>query len=180
MKEDNLPVPVKKENLPKLKNPLHDLISGNMPGLPNIIQNSMPLEMPRASFKQGSVSLFFGNIKRNQLVKSVKAEAEIATQSRIAVHEKLEMVHELITFSARTQNTFQEYEHQQHMRRVAEDQAALTTRNMELQNNKMEIEIYKLQAEATEAGHNANISELDYMMRKLQYEKMMKEMENGE
>jgi hypothetical protein len=69
---------MKKDDLPALRNPLHDMISGNMPGLPDIIQNSMPVEMPRASFRQSSVGLFFGNVKRNQLVKSMKAEAEMA------------------------------------------------------------------------------------------------------
>lgn len=191
MKKNNL-VAFKGNNPSANKHPLNNLIMGNMPGLPSIIQNSMPPELPRASYKQGSIDLFFGNIKRGQLLKAVTAEAEMAEETRKAVHSKLEMIHEMITFSARTQNTFQEYEHQQIMRRVAVEQSALTTTHMELvnenqkiqnenlqlQNDHLKVQTYKLQAEATQAGWEANISELDYKMRLKQFEKMMGEMQN--
>jgi hypothetical protein len=90
----------------------------------------------------------------------------------------LEKIHELITFSARTQNTFQEYEHQQTVRRIAFEQAALTTTHMELLNENQRLQNYKLQAEATTAGWEAKISELDYQVRDEQFKKMMKEMQN--
>ncbi len=100
----------------EMTNPVQDMIQGNMPGLPQIIQNAMPPELPRATYQQSSIELFFGNIKRKQLVKSAKAEADLARYSREQVENKLEVVHSLFTFSAKVADTLGEFEHRKTMR----------------------------------------------------------------
>lgn len=149
------------KNKTELYNPMQDLMQGNMPGLPQIIQNSMPVELPRASFQQNSVGLFFGNIKRNQLVKATKAEAEIARYSKESVQDKLETIHSIVTFSARTADTLGMYEHGKTMR-------ALEVREKE-------ADIYIKNAQAQQIGFEVKLSELDYNMRLKQYKKMEEE-----
>jgi hypothetical protein len=136
-------------------------MQGNMPGLPQIIQNSMPVELPRASFQQNSISLFFGNIKRNQLVKATKAEAEIARYSREAVQDKLETIHSIVSFSARVADTLGQYEHNK------------TLRSLEVREK--EADIYIKTAQAQQMGFEAKLSEIDYNIKLKQYNEMMKE-----
>ena len=149
------------KNMPELHNPMISLMQGNMPGLPQIIQNSMPVELPRASFQQNSVGLFFGNIKRNQLVKATKAEAEIARYSKESVQDKLETIHSIVTFSARTADTLGMYEHGKTMR-------ALEVREKE-------TDIYVKNAQAQLIGFEVKLSELDYDIRLEQYKKIKEE-----
>jgi len=164
-----------KKNLPHLRNPMNDLIMGNMPGLPEIIKNSMPVELPRASFQQNSVSLFFGNIKRNQLVKSVKAEAEIAEYSNRAVKAKLDTVHEIITFSSKVMDTIGVYEHNKDMRRIEFEKGNAEIRVLELSEQEKQVDIYIKQAQAQQIGYEAKLTELDYNIRLKQYKKMAEE-----
>jgi hypothetical protein len=147
-----------RHHLPQLRNPLEDLIKGNMPGLPQIIQNSMPVELPRASFQQSSLGLFWGNVKRNQLVKSTKAEAEIAEYSHRSVVAKLNTVTSLVTYSAGIAESLECFEHRKAMR------------NLEIQER--QAQVYLIQAQAKQAGHEAQLSELDYNIRMKQYKKM--------
>ena len=140
---------------------MQELIMGNMPGLPQIIQNSMPMEMPRANYRQSTVGLFFGNVKRNQLVKSIEAEAKIAEQSKLAVQSKLDTIHSIVTFGPRVMDTIEQFGHLSNVRKLAE-------RNMELGNTKLELEIYNLQMET-------KMSELDLNVRERQYNKMREE-----
>lgn len=129
-------------NKTELYNPMQDFMMGNMPGLPAIIQNSMPVELPRASFKQGTIDLFFGNIKRNQLVKAAKAEADLARYSKEAVLDKLEVVQALMTCSAKMADAFGQYEHNKVMRRMAEDEGRgkVVLLNLEAEEKKAKIQ----------------------------------------
>jgi hypothetical protein len=176
----NLPIPTD-NRLPAKKYPP----TGNVPGLPAMIKDSMPPDMPRPNFKDGPISLFFGNVSRKQVATAVKLEAEIAEDSRKIVQAKLDSYHDFLTFSARTQNTFRTYDHMEFMRQVEKEQSGLRTRNMELQNEnlelqnrKMEMETHKLQAEAMSAGWNAKEDEMNFKMREIQFNKMLEEMGN--
>jgi hypothetical protein len=137
----------------------------NLPELPQLFQSAMPVEIPRASFKQNSVSLFFGNVKRRQLVKATKAEAEIAEYSRQAVHSKLEMFHEIITYSARAQDTFAEYKHRE------------TMRGLEVEEKRADIYIKNAQAQLI--GYEVKLSELDLNIKLKQYKKMEEDTDVG-
>ena len=61
-----------------------------------------------------------------------------------------------------------EFHHKKNVRKLFE-------KNIELTNNKLEVEIYKLQAEATTSGWEAKLSELDYNVKLKQYKKMEEE-----
>ena len=147
------------KNLPELHNPMINMLDGNMPGLPQIIQNSMPVEMPRASYNQSSIGLFFGNVKRKQLVKAMKTEAEMAEYAKQSVHSKLEMITDLVTCSARLTDTMGMYEHNK------------TMRNLEVQEK--QADIYIKHAQAQQMGFEAKLSELDYNIRLKQHNEMM-------
>jgi hypothetical protein len=143
----------KNDKLPQLRNPME-----GMSQLPQLFENAMPIELPRASFKQNSVSLFFGNVKRNQLVKATKAEAEIAEYSRQSVHSKCEAFFEVITLGSRVEDYFAQIKHN------------TIIRDLEVQEK--QADIYMKQAQAQQMGFEAKLSELDYNMRLKQYQKM--------
>lgn len=151
----------KKDNLPQLRNPMGEIMMGNMPGLPDIIKNAMPVELPRASFQQNSFSLFFGNVKRNQLVKATKAEADIARYSKEAVCNKLETIHAIVTFSGRIADTLGQYEHSK------------TMRGLEIREK--EADIYIKTAQAQLIGYEVKLAELDFDIRLKQHKKMEEE-----
>lgn len=159
----------------ELVNPVQDLITGNMPGLPQIIQNAMPPELPRATFEQGSISLFFGNVKRKQLVKSSEAEAKLARFSREQVEDKLGTIHALVTFSAKVSDTLGFYEHEKSMRSLAVQQGHATLRNLELDAKEKEAKIQQLNYQTALIAQEVKLTELEVSFKMKQYKKMEEE-----
>ncbi len=153
----------------ELINPVQDLISGNMPGLPQIISNAMPVELPQLNFNQSTIGLFFGNIKIGQLVKAKKGEAELARYSREQVEDKLAVVDKLLTFSAGVADTLHEFEHRKTMRMLEaqERQSIVQIRQLEIQEK--QADIYIKTAQAQQVGFEAKLSELDYKVRSKHY-----------
>lgn len=141
------------KNLPQVLGPLN-----NLPELPQLFENAMPIELPRASFTQNSISLFFGNVKRNQIVKSTKAEREIAENQYHAVVAKQGALFEAITFGSKVENHFAQIRHNTVMR------------DLEIQEK--QADIYIKNAQAQQIGYEVKLSELDYNMRLKQYKKM--------
>jgi hypothetical protein len=148
------------------------MMTGGLPGLPDIIKNVIPVNTPQMRYEQNPVSMIFGNFKRERLAKAKAIEAEIAASSNATVNSNLNSIHSFMTFSSRCADTFHQYEHLRVMR-------DLEQKHITLLNQKLEIEIYKLQAEATTSGHEANISELDYKVRLKQYEELISEKLEG-
>ncbi len=154
---------MKDKNKPEteLVNPLTDMIQGNMPGLPQIIQNAMPPELPRATFEQGSLSLFFGNIKRKQLVKSAEAEAKLARFAHEQTESKLATIHSLVTFSAKVADTLGLYEHNKSMRFVEIQQGYAVLRNLELDTKEKEARIQQIQYQTALIAQEVEAVKLD-------------------
>jgi hypothetical protein len=156
---------MKENKLPTLINPMNDIMMNGMPNLPQILQGAMPKFIPPASFDQNPISLAFGNMKVGQLEKRAEREDNIARKTTNALIAKLDGMHAVMTFSDRIADSMDEYAHKKTVRRLFE-------RNIELANNKLEMETYKLQAEATIAGWEAKHSELDYNIKLKQSQKM--------
>jgi hypothetical protein len=164
------------KNLPQLRNQLGDMIMGNMPGLPEIIQNAMPVEMPRASYKQNSVGLFFGNIKRNQLVKATKAEAEMAEASNRTVKAKLDTIFQVVTFSAKIVDTLGEYEYGKDLRRKNLEVIDARLKLLNLEAQEKEANIQQTQYKTALIAQEVEMSKLDHKIKV----KQMKEILNDE
>jgi len=145
-----------KNNLPQVLAPLN-----NLPEVPQLFQNAMPIELPRASFNQNPISLFFGNVKRNQIVKATKAEREIAENQYHAVVAKQGALFEAITFGAKVENYFAEIRHNTVMR--------------DLEVQEKQADIYIKNAHAQMMGFEAKSAEIDYNIREEQYKKMKEE-----
>jgi len=156
---------MKENKLPTLINPMNDIMMNGMPNLPQILQGAMPEFIPPANLKQNSISLALGNIKLGQLEKRAKREADIARSTANSTVDKLRGMREIVLFSDVIADSIDEFQHKKNVRRLFE-------RNIELANNKLEMETYKLQAEATTAGWEAKHSELDYNIKEKQYQKM--------
>lgn len=139
---------------PEVLNPLHKLMLGDMPGLPQIIQNAMPVELPRANFQQDSFSLFFDNVKRGQLVKATEREAKIAENSYRSIRAKLDTIKAVVTFSSEIKESFEEFEHRK------------TLRVYELQER--EADVFIKRAQAQQMGFDAKSAEADWEMREIQ------------
>jgi hypothetical protein len=138
-------------NLPQLRNPLP----------PSAIHNVIPIRVPRASFDQNSVRLFFNNVKRGQLEKATRLEAEIARNQHAAVTETLGSMFEVTIYSAKLQDTIGEYRHRD------------TMRGLEIQEK--QYDIYIKQAQAQLIGHEVKLSELDFDVKLKQHKKMEEE-----
>jgi hypothetical protein len=147
-----------KKNEPEYINPMQAMMRDGMPGLPNIIQNAMPVLLPQMDYNQNPISMIFGNYKRSKLSKAKAIEAEIAENSNKALTFKLNSIHDVITFSARVTNTLGEFEHRK------------TMRSLEIQEKNADI--YMKNAQAQQMGFEAKLSELDYNIKLKQYQKM--------
>ena len=163
------------KNMPELHNPMINMLDGNMPGLPQIIQNSMPVEMPRASFQQNSVSLFFGNMKRKQLVKSVRAEAEIAEYSRQSVHSKLEMITDLVTCSARLADTMGVYEHNKNLRRIVEEEGSARVTLLKLEAQEKQANIQQINYQTALIAQEVEMAKVDHKIKLKQLKEILEE-----
>lgn len=159
---------MKENKLPTLIDPMNNIMMNGMPNLPQIIDNAMPKFIPPASFDQNPISLALGNIKLGQLEKRAEREANIARRTADSTVDKLRGMREIILFSNGIADSIDEFQHKKNVRRLFE-------RNIELANNKLEMETYKLQAEATIAGLEAKHSELDYNIKLKQSQKMESE-----
>ena len=159
----------------ELVNPVQDLINGNMPGLPQIIQNAMPVELPRANFNQDSISLFFGNIKRRQLVTSAKAEADLARYSRQQVEDKLGSIKALVTFSFEITDKIGEFEHHKDMRRIEVQKGHAELRNLELDAKEKEARIQQINYQTAMIAQEVKLSELELNIKMKQFKKLEEE-----
>jgi hypothetical protein len=169
---------MKDNKLPTIVNPMNQLMlngMSGMPGLPDIIAKAMPVHMPQANFNQNFISLGFGNFKRKQIAKASDMEAQISRNSLETVKNNLEAMHTVLTFSARYMDTMHEYEHRHHMRGLLEERCTLENEGLVLENKKKEAEVFKIQAEASIAGWEAKLSEMDYETRAMQVKKMREE-----
>jgi hypothetical protein len=163
------------KNLPELQSPMINMLDGNMPGLPEVIRNSMPVEMPRASFQENSFSLFFGNMKRKQLVKSMKAEAEIAEYSRQAVHSKLEMVTDLVTCSSRLADTMGVYEHNKNMRRITEEEGSARVALLKLEADEKKANIQQMTYQTALIAQEVEMAKVDHKIKLKQLKEILEE-----
>lgn len=148
-------------NMPELNNPMMNLMLGNMPGLPDVIQNAMPYELPRPNFNQNPLSLILTGWKIRKLDEMQERTARIAENAHRAVKAKFDTILEVITYSAKTNDAISQYKHNE------------TMRTLEVQEK--QAQIYLLKAQAQSAGYEAKQSELDYNVKFEQ----MKEMLNG-
>ena len=164
------------KNMPELHNPMVNLMAGNMPGLPQIIQNSMPVELPRASFQQDSISLFFGNMKRKQLVKATKAEAEIAEFSNRAVKAKLDTIHEIVTFSGKVADTLGAYEYNKDLRRMTLEEGGARIVLLKLEAQEKETNIKAMEANIQQTTYQTALIAQEVEMAKLDHKIKVKQL----
>lgn len=148
-------------NMPELHNPMMDLMVGNMPGLPNVISNAMPTTLPRMNYNDNVISMIFGTYKRRKMNEATEFEKRIAENCRDSVKAKFDTILEVVTFSARVNDSLGQYEHNK------------TIRLLEVQEK--QADIYIKNAQAQQIGFEAKLSELDYNIKLKQYQKMMGE-----
>lgn len=159
----------------ELINPVHDLINGNMPGLPQIIQNAMPVALPQANFNQGSIGLFFGNVKRRQLVKAAQAEAELARYSREQVQDKLVVIDSLVTFSAGVADKLGAYEHNKDIRRIVVQKGHAELRLLELEAKEKEAKIQQTNYQTALIAQEVELSKIETQIKTKQLKDILGE-----
>jgi len=145
----------------ELMSPVHDLILGNMPGLPQIIQNSMPTELPQFTFDQGVLGLFFGNLKIKQLVKAKKGEAELARYSREATQDKLAVVDAIVTCSSGIADKLGAFEYNKDMRRIAVQKGNAELKLLELEAREKEAQIQQINYQTALIAQEVEAVKLD-------------------
>jgi len=166
------------KKLPVPKNPINDIMKSGLPNLPDILRDAVPIDTPQPDYNNGIIGNWWGNKKLEQLVAATEHQADIEENRNRTLRARLVSMRQVITYSATIEDQFGEYRFKRDMRKEALKQAELTTRKMELENNRLEISLYKDQAEASSATSESKIAELDSKIREIQFNKMMKEMEN--
>ena len=146
-----------KKNLPALRNPY-----AAVP--PTALQSIVPIQVPRASFDQNPLKLWWDNGKRKQIEKSAEIEANIARHQHAAVSEALGSMFEVTTYTAKVADTLGQYEHLKTMRSLDEREKI--------------ADIFIKEAQAQQMGYEAKSAEIDYNMRLRQFKKMEKEEDN--
>ncbi len=141
----------------QLINPVQNMMM-SMPALPEIIKGAIPVTLPQMTYEENPVSMIFGNFKRKRLDKATLIEANIAENSNRALKAKLDSINAIVTFSANIDCQLAEFNHKK------------TMFNLEEEEKKMDI--YIKQSQATQAGFEAKLSELDFKVREMQFKKM--------
>jgi len=131
-------------------------VSPIMPIIGNLMENAMPVPVPQMNWESGIISKFFHNIKLEQMVKATGSEATIAENKQRAVSANLTIMHELMTFSAKTQDTFDMYE------------CAKETRKVVLQKEQAELISIQLKNQLLHGEVQLNEVELKYKMKQLE------------
>jgi hypothetical protein len=120
----------------------------DMPMLPQILQSAMPVPIPQMTYETGMISNFFGNRKRKQIAKSKQYEAEIAEYANREITARLNTMHEIITFSARLQDTFETYKFKSDERTFLREQWAVMLETDKANLIQVQLKNMLLQGEA--------------------------------
>ena len=134
------------KNLPELHNPMINMTGGGFPITQQLIQNLIPLDLPRPSFDQNPVSLFFGNIKIKQIAKTAELIAQINEATLRSTNANLEGLFNFFTFSSKTADTLASYEHNKEMRKI------------QINEGNARVELIKLEGDEKKA----NIQQINY------------------
>lgn len=147
------------KNLPKMINPMQSLMMADMPGLPEIIGNAMPVVMPQMAYNTNPLAMMGGNWKRKRIEKATEMEARIAENANRALQAKLNSMITVITFSSRVSCELAEHDHKKTM--------------FQLEEQEKQMDIFIKQAQAQQAGFEAKLSELDFQIREAQMKKIL-------
>jgi len=146
------------KNLPQLVNPMSSLMTGGMPGLPDIFKDAFPQNMPSIPYDAGFIRRKFHKGKTRDLMEIKQFEADGAEADARKFKANLGKITEAIMFGPKIMDMQHEFEHKRIMRNLLEQRT--------------QAEVYMIQAQAKQAGHEAQLSELDYNIRLKQYQKM--------
>lgn len=138
-------------------NPIQNMLMA-MPALPDIIRGAMPVPLPQMDYEENPINMIFGNFKRGRLAKATEKEAEIAANSNRALTAKLDSINAIVTFSAKIDCQLAEFQHNKKM--------------FQLEEEEKQMDIYLKQSQATQAGFEAKLAEMDYEIRRMKFEEM--------
>jgi hypothetical protein len=115
-----------------------------MPLPPETLSGVMPRLIPPIQYENSIISNFFHNWKVGQIERETERRAKIAQNNHAETSARLQMMTEIITWQAKTQDVFQLYFHLEEMRsreRAIKDEEL----------NKIRLENYLLQIDAKKA-----------------------------
>ena len=136
-----------------MSNPLTVMQSG-LPVTPQILENAMPVSVPKMEWESNFVEDWVHNWKLGRLQKAAERRAAIQSANTSSVQTSLESIKSVVTFSSELKAHFEEIEHRKAMWK-AEQQSA-------------ELKNVILQAEAESA-------KLDVMMKHKEAERILGE-----
>jgi len=164
----------------QMPNPMYPIMNNGMrgiPGLPQIIENSLPIPLPRMTYDQNPISMIFGNFKRKRMETAMEVEARMAEHSGKAVTAKLDTIQAIITFSARVQDSFGEYEHRKELREQAVQQEIKRLNLMELEAQEKQANIQLIQYKTAVIAEEVEMYKLENQIKRKQLQQMLNEEE---
>ena len=135
---------------------------------PQYLANVIPPEIPQASYDRGLIGGFFHRMVVKQIAKTKEFEAQISEANLREVSAKLQVIHDVATFSARLRDTFEDYDHNRELRKFEAERIKAEITGIQLDN---QLTFYKVES----AKWEAKMAEVE-AQHKL---KQLEEMENG-
>jgi len=110
-----------------------DLVKA-MPFLPQMFQDAMPTHVPAMQYRTGIVKDIVHNMKLGRMSKDMARRKEIAENQNAIIKANLDTMHAVMTFSARMQDTFEEYQFRRDVRKAEIRRCDLENQKTELKN----------------------------------------------
>ena len=138
-------------------------VSPIMPIMGNLMANAMPAPVPQMQWESGFIEDFFHNWKLGRIEKASIREAGIAENKARMVRANLEIMEGLMTFSAKIEDQFDQFNHNKEIRKVElqKGQAELIEQQLknqllhgEVQLNEVELKIKMKQLEEILGGED--------------------------
>lgn len=136
-------------------------VSPIMPIMANLMANAMPAPVPQMGWESGAIQDFFHNWKLGRIVKASEREAVIAENKAKMVIANLDVMERMMTFSAKIEDQFDDFNFKKESRKIALDDAKAKLTEQQLKNqvlygevqlNEIEVKIKKKQLEELLGG----------------------------
>jgi hypothetical protein len=142
------------------------VIQPQMPMLPELFQNAMPVPIPQMQYESGFLADWAHNWKLARIAKASGREADISEHKCRMTKANLDTMKALMTFSASVQMEFKRFEHevkcQEHAVRV-----------MSLEEKKIEAEVISVQLKNQLLHGEVQLNEVELKIKMKQLEDIL-------
>lgn len=160
-------------NLPALQNPMNQLMTGGMPGLPDIFSDAFPPNLPSLSYDAGFIERKLHKWKIKDFVEIKQFEAAGAEADTKKFKANTEKIIEAATFGPKLKDAFDKYEHEQIMREFEQEKAATEIQTIQLEQEKTKVLIQQIQYQTALLANEVKLGEIEFKISEKQLNKTL-------